>query len=140
MINTERKVLYDLISGCINTFRKIPKLIESYLNTNNLQDLTTIMISANRFVSLSNYIVESLLPTSEYVELFHRFFSRLRELIYSYLGFYVPNNGNLIIRQLLIQINKQLLNYRSDTDPMTILKAIHVYVMESLRAAALSQH
>ena len=106
MINTERKTLYDLISGCINTFRKIPKLIESYLANKDLQDLTTIMISANRFVSLSNYIVESLLPTEEYVELFHRFFSRLRELIYSYLGFYVPNNGNGIIRQLLIQINK----------------------------------
>ena len=80
------------------------------------------------------------MPThNENVEVFHRFYCRIREIICSYLGFYITTNAKVIIKDFLVQANKEILTFKPDTDPINILKKIYECIITCIRTIASNQ-
>ena len=72
------------------------------------------------------------------VQLFNRFYCRMREIIYAYLNFYLNSNSYMFIREFLISVNKQVLQFRPDSDPTLILTKISdLIILETKKLAGM---
>ena len=107
----------EVLSG----FRKVPTLFEEFLKDSNPEKLNHVLQIAGCLMSIDK--ARKAHGEAE-VQLFHRFYCRMREVIYSYLNFYINSNSYMFIRDFLVQVNKSILKFRPDTNPTTIIKEI----------------
>lgn len=72
--------------------------------------------------------------------LFHRFFCRIRDIIYSFLTYYLHMQNFIHIRELLMEVNKLLLQYRPGLGHSAVLLAIGAAVRNCVGGLASSKH
>ena len=60
----------------------------------------------------------------------------MREIVYSYLNFYINSNSYMFIREFLIAVNKNILQFRPDADPHAVVKAISNLIVNEVKKLA----
>lgn len=56
------------------------------------------------------------------------------------MGYYIKNNGKILIRDFLIEANKEVLTFRPDSDPTLVLKRLHSCLIKLTKIIAVGQN
>ena len=114
----------------LRSFRKVPTLFEEFVKDSNPERLKKLLEISGCLVSLKEG-KEKMQQIQ--IQLFHRFYSRMREIVYSYLNFYINSNSYMFIREFLISVNKNILQFRPDSDPYTIISAVSNLIIKEVK-------
>lgn len=102
----EQESRYNQLTEVIRSFKQVPSLIEDFIRDAKPSKLTDLLTISQALLEVGN---RNKGEGEQQIQLFHRLYSRMREIIYAYLAYYLNSNTYFHIREFLIAANKTIL-------------------------------
>ena len=94
---------YDKLTEVLRSFRRVPTLFEDFAKDSNPQRLKELLQIAHSILSIGE---KGRGEGEMTAQLYHRFYSRMREIVHSFLNYYLNSSSYKFIREFLMAVNK----------------------------------